>query len=655
MHQLVVAENLDQPRFVDQPAHRKLNKHGGVFGHDGVAFHLAAGFGIAGKDSARARGELQPRLDRRPEVFRQLDAFKIHCLDIAGQKSQSIQAMDAGARVKILIVAFVAEKLHLHMQQLFAGDGGFGFAQERCPAAVEGDHGRQFGFFGGGGNGAGFSDRLAGRFFHQHRKTGAQALDRNRFGRRDRHDDFDAVQAAVAQHGSQVVEELPRAEFLGGGFAPFRIHFAQRREFKQIRPAASHGGDGRQMVLAGNPAGADDAQPHGALERRAEFVFERSTQEGGNRRCALGHGSFLWYDGAATGFNFMFKIFYTEAQSAHLTEVVDGVARTAGHPEAPCRPALIRDALVAEFDTTVLTPREFGVHAGEATAAIDAVHSPAYREFLEALCKELTPGEFFIPSGGVRNKLELAKAPVRKQAGYYNFGGDTPVSRQTAAAARLSVEAALGGVKALAAGERLAYALCRPPGHHAEYDRYGGFCFFGNAAIAADRLARLGSKTQPGKNAKVAVIDVDYHHGNGTQNLLYERFDAYFLSLHADPRFAYPHFAGWADEIGRGAGEGYNLNLPLPPDTDKALFLKTLEKGLHEIGRYAPDWVVISLGFDIHRNDPVGGLGLASEDFRDVALALKALDRPTLVIQEGGYSQPDIGPSACAFFSAWAE
>ncbi|MGH7145158.1 MAG: histone deacetylase family protein, partial [Planctomycetota bacterium] len=236
---------------------------------------------------------------------------------------------------------------------------------------------------------------------------------------------------------------------------------------------------------------------------------------------------------------------------------------------------------------------------------------------------------------------------------FYNFGGDTPVSRSTYAAALLAVQDALAGVGALLNGEPLAYALCRPPGHHAEQDRYGGFCFFGNAAIAADQLARRGVK--PGaRHGKVAVIDVDYHHGNGTQHLLYERFDAFYLSLHGDPRFAYPHFTGWPDEIGAGAGEEHNLNLPLPHDTDCAHYLKTLDVGLEAVSRYGPDWVVVSLGFDIHRHDPVGGLGIATEDFRAIGAALKGLNRPTLVVQEGGYAEADLGPSASAFFSAWA-
>ncbi|HTL53119.1 MAG TPA: histone deacetylase family protein [Planctomycetota bacterium] len=348
----------------------------------------------------------------------------------------------------------------------------------------------------------------------------------------------------------------------------------------------------------------------------------------------------------------MFKIFYSNGQADHLTETVNGAITVAPHPESPRRPGLIRDALVNEFSAPVITPAAAGIQPGAAIAAIDAVHAPAYRIFIEKICADLVPGEFFIPSGGVRNKLELDKAPIRKQAGFYNFGGDTPVSRQTHAAAIWSVEAALAGVGALLAGEKIAFALCRPPGHHAEHDRYGGFCFFGNAAIAADQLARRGAL--PGaKHAKVAVIDVDYHHGNGTQHLLFERFDTFYLSLHGDPRYAYPHFSGWPDEVGRGAGEGFNLNLPLPHDTDKTHYLATLSKGLDAVREFGPEFVIISLGFDIHKNDPVGGLGLETGDFRDIALALKSLDRPTLVVLEGGYSEPDLGPSACAFFSAW--
>jgi acetoin utilization deacetylase AcuC-like enzyme len=190
-------------------------------------------------------------------------------------------------------------------------------------------------------------------------------------------------------------------------------------------------------------------------------------------------------------------------------------------------------------------------------------------------------------------------------------------------------------------GEQIVYALCRPPGHHAERRVYGGFCYFNNAAIAAHRLAERG---------RVALMDIDYHHGNGSQDIFYQRDDVFVVSLHGHPNHAYPYFSGFADECGHGAGLGFNRNYPLPEGLGDPQYLEVLEQALRDVRQFKPTWLVISLGVDIMRGDPTGSFLLTTQGMRRIGQAIGGMGVPTLVVQEGGYSLPNLARGPRAFF-----
>jgi acetoin utilization deacetylase AcuC-like enzyme len=185
-------------------------------------------------------------------------------------------------------------------------------------------------------------------------------------------------------------------------------------------------------------------------------------------------------------------------------------------------------------------------------------------------------------------------------------------------------------------GERLAYALCRPPGHHATSTNYGGYCFFNNASIAAHHIAAT-------TGTKVSVLDVDYHHGNGTQEIFYERGDVQYVSLHGDPTRAYPYTIGYADETGAGAGAGCNLNLPLPARIGDDAYLVALATGLDAITRFGPSTVVVSLGMDTFLTDPICDFSLTTDGFARCGRAVGEVGLPTVVVQEGGYDVDALG------------
>jgi len=183
---------------------------------------------------------------------------------------------------------------------------------------------------------------------------------------------------------------------------------------------------------------------------------------------------------------------------------------------------------------------------------------------------------------------------------------------------------------------RCAFALCRPPGHHATADMYGGYCFLNNAAIAAQHLRNQGA-------ARVAILDVDFHHGNGTQDIFYARDDVLFVSLHGDPMDAFPYYLGHADETGSGAGEGFTLNFPMPPKTGFGEWRKALSEGMDRIAGFAPDALIISLGVDTFENDPISFFKLTSNDYLTLGADIAAAGLPTVFVMEGGYDIEEIG------------
>jgi acetoin utilization deacetylase AcuC-like enzyme len=222
-----------------------------------------------------------------------------------------------------------------------------------------------------------------------------------------------------------------------------------------------------------------------------------------------------------------------------------------------------------------------------------------------------------------------ASGEIESQLGFYSFDTATPITRGTWEAAREAANVALSAAQAIDEGERSAFALTRPPGHHASFDVFGGYCYLNNVAIAADWLTR--------KDRRVAILDVDYHHGNGTQSIFYDRRDVLFVSVHADPSFAFPHFLGFADETGQNAGDGFNLNVPLPRGTDWKRYAEALDSALRRIRDFGPDVILVSLGLDTFEDDPIAQFKLAKPDYLRMGEVIAGLKLPTVFNFEGGY------------------
>ncbi|MGD9117355.1 MAG: histone deacetylase family protein, partial [Dehalococcoidia bacterium] len=218
----------------------------------------------------------------------------------------------------------------------------------------------------------------------------------------------------------------------------------------------------------------------------------------------------------------------------------------------------------------------------------------------------------------------------------------TPINGNAYLAAKRAVDCALTTAEQILEGYRLAYALVRPPGHHAERRAFGGFCYFNSAAVAAQYLSSYG---------KVAVLDIDYHHGNGAQNIFYKRADVLTVSVHGHPSFAYPYFSGFTDEKGNGAGKGYNVNIPLPEELDGESYRQALGEALRRVERFRPQFLIVALGLDTAREDPTGSWSLEADDFEAVGGMIGWLRLPTLVVQEGGYDTRVLGINARRFCS----
>ncbi len=228
------------------------------------------------------------------------------------------------------------------------------------------------------------------------------------------------------------------------------------------------------------------------------------------------------------------------------------------------------------------------------------------------------------------------------RTGWWGLDSSNPLVAGTYEAARWAVDVALTTVDLALDGTRSAYGLCRPPGHHAARAMTGGYCFFNNAAIAADAIAR-----QTGE--PVAILDVDIHHGNGTQQIFWRRGDVFYASIHADPAGLYPFYLGYSDEVGEGPGEGANLNQPLPPGTGDAAYLEAVDRALDAIGRTAGSVLVVSLGFDTFQHDPIGTFALTTAVYHEVGRRTAALGRRLVILQEGGYHRPSLGENARAW------
>jgi len=316
--------------------------------------------------------------------------------------------------------------------------------------------------------------------------------------------------------------------------------------------------------------------------------------------------------------------FVPMAETAARAETLVAAARAGGH--------------------RVIAPDDFGM------APIAAVHAPDYLEFLEnghARWKEMANASDDIHPHAFPGRHMRSGPPrgIGGQAGYYLSDLSCPMNGGTWTAAVASAHAAVHAANLVLDGAPVAYALCRPPGHHACADQAAGFCFLNNVAIAAEAIRAKG--------ARVAILDVDVHHGNGTQHIFQDRADVFFVSLHADPSAFYPYYAGFADERGEGAGAGYTLNLPLPHGTADPDYLDALDGALRAIRRFDPEVVLVSLGFDAYERDPLGVLKVSTDGFAAIAGRVAGLGKPTVLVQEGGYNVADLGRNLGAFLTAF--
>ncbi|NKB64658.1 MAG: histone deacetylase family protein [Gammaproteobacteria bacterium] len=271
---------------------------------------------------------------------------------------------------------------------------------------------------------------------------------------------------------------------------------------------------------------------------------------------------------------------------------------------------------------------------------VKQIHAPEFLRFLENAWnlweKEGFAGEAIPTVVPARRMQQREPEHIDGKLGYFCMAIETAITSGTWQAAKSSAAIAQTAQKLISENESSAFALCRPPGHHAASDLYGGYCFLNNAAIAAQGFLNDGCK-------RVAILDVDFHHGNGTQDIFYQRDDVLFLSLHGDPRQAFPHFLGYADEKGTGAGEGFNFNYPMPPLTTYDKWKQALVSACDQITRYAPDALVISLGVDTFENDPISFFKLKSGDYLDYGSLLGKIGLPSLFVMEGGYAVEEIG------------
>ncbi|MBL8311912.1 MAG: histone deacetylase family protein [Burkholderiales bacterium] len=279
------------------------------------------------------------------------------------------------------------------------------------------------------------------------------------------------------------------------------------------------------------------------------------------------------------------------------------------------------------------------------------VHAEPYVRFLQGAHAEfvqLGGHDAAFPSvwsiRGMRSDVEPRNFAARM--GLYSFDSGSPLTAGTWAAARAGADGALTGAALLRAGERSAFVLTRPPGHHAGRDFFGGYCFLNNAAIAAQALRDAGSD-------RVAILDVDYHHGNGTQDIFYDRADVFFASIHGDPLTEYPFFLGHEDEMGRGPGQGYNLNLPLSAGASVDQWFAALGTACVAIRRFRADALVVSLGVDTFEGDPISRFRLQTGDFARLGAVIAGLSLPTLFVLEGGYAVDAIGANVVSVLSGF--
>lgn len=340
------------------------------------------------------------------------------------------------------------------------------------------------------------------------------------------------------------------------------------------------------------------------------------------------------------------KTVFSNTQLAHVPEqeLFDGQLQKA--VEVPRRAEIVLSELKARGFGEIIVPEEFPLRP------LQRVHSADYVSFLERFWQlwtaegrssEALPHVW--PIRSLRQDVTIEQ--IDGLLGRYSMDAGTPIGAQTYQSARASANTALTAARLLLDGQTPVFGLCRPPGHHAGYDFFGGYCFFNNAAIAAQYLRDQGLH-------RVAILDVDYHHGNGTQALFYDRPDVLYLSLHADPKDEFPYFLGHADETGDHAGTGFTRNWPLPLGTDWEGYSAALEEACRWLLVYKPEALIVSLGLDCYEQDPISGFKFQSEDFVRLGKRLAKIGVPTVFLLEGGYAIDELGINCANVFEGFA-
>jgi acetoin utilization deacetylase AcuC-like enzyme len=336
------------------------------------------------------------------------------------------------------------------------------------------------------------------------------------------------------------------------------------------------------------------------------------------------------------------KVVCNPEHHAHQPDFFLFRGRVISSKEQPARlDALLAGVRDARLD--VIEPNDYGI------APAAAVHTARYLDFLQhghALWATLPDASAEIVAN-VHPLIAGSGYPqsIVGRAGYHMSDTACPIGAGTWRAALRGSHAACHAAELVMHGEDAAYVLTRPPGHHAGRERAGGFCYINNAAVAAERLRSRASR--------VAIIDVDVHHGNGTQEIFYERRDVLHVSLHADPSLFYPFFTGYREETGAGEGRDCNVNLPLPIGTGDADYLRVLADACDTVSAYRPDALVIALGLDIYRGDPLSAFAISKEGFHAIGRRLGAMAMPTVIVQEGGYLSPALGTNLGAFLDGY--
>ena len=337
------------------------------------------------------------------------------------------------------------------------------------------------------------------------------------------------------------------------------------------------------------------------------------------------------------------RAFLDERQRAHDPKHFMANGTRLPNPEVPER----LDILKAAAEDTGC---RFDAPADAGLGPIAAVHTPEYLTFLQHIHARWSriegAADEVIPNVHPANRSDGYPLSAVGQAGYHQADTACPILAETWGSAYWSAQTAVAVADAVAAGERAVYALSRPPGHHAFADLAGGFCFLNHSAIAAERLRIAGLRP--------AILDVDLHHGNGTQGIFYGRGDVLTVSIHADPARFYPFFWGHAQERGTGAGLGANLNLPLPRGTDDAVYLEALEIALRRARSFGADVIVVALGLDAHVSDPFMGFAVTTEGFARIGAAIAGTGLPLALVQEGGYVSDALGANLTSFLSGVA-